>query len=142
MANGLNGLLYYLDTHHILKLSVSLYYVPTFIFGVGGSYYNFYMTINSYVGDLSNLEPQTRVRRYTLAEASVVLGVITSYYAGYLITQYLGDFYIFVVTFTTSAMALLYGVVRIQNIKPEKLSQENEDDKSVKVNSHTSQNLD
>ena len=100
------------------------------------------MTINSYVGDLSNLEPQTRVRRYTLAEASVVLGVITSYYAGYLITQYLGDFYIFVVTFTTSAMALLYGVVRIQNIKPEKLSQENEDDKSVKVNSHTSQNLD
>ena len=107
------------------------------MFGVAGSYFNFYMTVNSYVGDLSNLQPQTRVRRYTLAEASVVLGVMASYYSGYLITKYIGDFYIFVLTTTASAVAFLYGMVRIKNILPQRVSSSSEDDKTFKVNSRT-----
>ena len=33
-----------------------------------------------------------------MAEASVVLGVMASYYTGYLLTKYVGDFYVFVLT--------------------------------------------
>ena len=127
--------MYFIDIHHILHIDISYYFIPTVIFGLGGSYYNFYMTANSYVGDLSNLQPETRIRRFTLAEASIVLGVVSSYYAGYLITKYLGDFYIFVFTTICSGLAFIYGIVRIKNIIPEKMSEE--DNKSVKVNSHS-----
>ena len=128
-----------MDTHNIIKINISLYYLPVLVFGVAGSYFNFYMTVNSYVGDLSNLQPQTRVRRYTLAEASVGLGVMASYYSGYLITKYVGDFYIFVLTTTASAVAFLYGMVRIKNILPQRVSSSSEDDKNFKVNSRTPQ---
>ena len=107
------------------------------MFGVGGSYFNFYMTVNSYVGDLSNLQPETRIRRYTMAEASVVLGVMASYYTGYLLTKYVGDFYVFVLTTSASTLAFLYGIVRINNIIPKKVSASSEDNKSIKVNSRT-----
>ena len=136
MANLLNGAMYYVDIHHILDINISLYFVPTVIFGLGGSYYNFYMTSNSYVGDMSNLQPETRIRRYTLAESSTVLGVVSSYYAGYLITKYLGDFYIFVVTSICSALAFTYGIVRIKNIIPQNLSEGKEDNRSLKVNTY------
>ena len=139
LSNALYGGLYYVDTHNIIQINISLYYLPVLVFGVAGSYFNFYLTVNSYVGDLSNLQPETRIRRYTLAEASVVLGVMASYYCGYLITKYVGDFYIFVFTTSTSTVAFLYGIVRIKNILPQKISTSSEENKSIKVNSHTSQ---
>ena len=98
LSNALYGGLYYADTHNIINVNICFYYLPVLVFGVGGSYFNFYMTVNSYVGDLSNLQPETRIRRYTMAEASVVLGVMASYYTGYLLTKYVGDFYVFVLT--------------------------------------------
>ena len=139
LSNALYGGLYYVDTHNIINIDIRLYYLPVLVFGVAGSYFNFYMTVNSYVGDLSNLQPETRIRRYTLAEASVVLGVMASYYCGYLITKYVGDFYVFVFTTTASTVAFLYGIVRIKNILPQKVSTSSEDNKSIKVNSRTSQ---
>ena len=126
-----------MDTHNIIKINISLYYLPVLVFGVAGSYFNFYMTVNSYVGDLSNLQPETRIRRYTMAEASVVLGVMASYYTGYLLTKYVGDFYVFVLTTSASTLAFLYGIVRIKNIIPKKVSASSEDNKSIKVNSRT-----
>ena len=139
LSNALYGGLYYVDTHNIMNINISLYYLPVVVFGVGGSYFNFYMTVNSYVGDLSNLQPETRIRRYTLAEASVVFGVMASYYSGFLITKYVGDFYVFVLTTSASTVACLYGIVRIKNILPQKVSTSSEDNKSIKVTSCTSQ---
>ena len=43
-----------------------------------------------------------------MAEASVVLGVMASYYTGYLLTKYVGDFYVFVLTTSASTLAFLY----------------------------------
>ena len=131
-----------MDTHNIINIHISLYYLPVLVFGVAGSYFNFYMTVNSYVGDLSNLQPETRIRRYTLAEASVVLGVMASYYSGYLITKYVGDFYVFVFTTIASTIGFLYGIIRIKNILPQNVSQSSEDNKTFKVGSRTSQMLD
>ena len=42
-----------------------------------------------------------------MAEASVVLGVMASYYTGYLLTKYVGDFYVFVLTTSASTLAFL-----------------------------------
>ena len=46
LSNALYGGLYYLDTHNIININISLYYLPVLVFGVAGSYFNFYMTVN------------------------------------------------------------------------------------------------
>ena len=88
-----------------------------------------------------SLQPP-RLRREsdgTQRQASVVLGVMASYYTGYLLTKYVGDFYVFVLTTSASTLAFLYGIVRIKNILPQKVSTSSEDNKSIKVTSCTSQ---
>ena len=79
------------------------------------------MTILSYVGDLSNIQPDTRIRRFTNAEACEGVGTIAGFYAGSLIVQYaFGDFYIFIICASSCLVAFIYGILRIENIIPEK----------------------
>ena len=130
VTNALFGLLYFLDTNNIVKIDINYYYIPQICFGIGGSNYNMFFSVFSYVGDLSNLDPETRLRRFTLSEAAIGVGVIAGYYVGSLVVQFFGDFYIFVVCTCLCLVAFIYGVVRIKNIIPGM----DGDDYSEKVN--------
>ena len=73
------------------------------------------------MGDLSNIQPDTRIRRFTNAEACEGVGTIAGFYAGSLIVQYaFGDFYIFIICASSCLVAFIYGILRIENIIPEK----------------------
>ena len=85
------------------------------------------MSVFSYVGDLSNSMPETRLTRFTISEASVCLGVISGYFVGSQVVIHLGDFYIFVISGACCSLAFVYGLLRIQNIIP---TDENEGEKS------------
>lgn len=118
MSNFAIGVIYYLDINKLAEIDIYYYYIPQIIFGFGGTNYNFFLTIFSYIGDLSSLNPSTRIQRFTMAEASVAMGVISGYYIGSLVVQYLGDFYIFVFCSSLCLVAFLYGIIRIRNIIP------------------------
>ena len=70
---------------------------------------------------MSNIQPDTRIRRFTNAEACEGVGTIAGFYAGSLIVQYaFGDFYIFIICASSCLVAFIYGILRIENIIPEK----------------------
>ena len=118
LCNFVFGAIYYLDINELADINIYYYYIPNILFGLGGTNYNFFLTIFSYIGDLSNLKPSTRLRRFTISEASIALGVISGYYVGSLVVQYLGDFYIFVFCSSLCLVAFIYGIVRVRNIIP------------------------
>ena len=71
--------------------------------------------------------PETRLKRFTLSEASISVGVISGFYLGSLITSFLGNFYIFVICSILCIISLIYTLIRLENIIPVKEDfQENE----------------
>ena len=67
-ANAIFAAIQFIDTQQICKISLSLYYLPVATFGLSGGLFNFFMTVFSYVGDLSNADPASRLTRFTLAQ--------------------------------------------------------------------------
>ena len=127
MNTFLFGSLFYLDKYDILKIDINYYYIPAALYGLSGTLFSFFMSVFSYVGDLSNSMPETRLTRFTISEASVCLGVISGYFVGSQVVIHLGDFYIFVISGACCSLAFVYGLLRIQNIIP---TDENEGEKS------------
>ena len=115
------AILYFLDTHNIYNFGINLYYLPAVIVGISGSQFNFFLTVFSYVGDLSNLMPETRLKRFTFSEASISLGIIPGFFAGSLITEYLGNLYVFLISALLCFAGVLYGSLRLENIIPGKV---------------------
>ena len=57
ISNIAFGTLYYLDSNNIYNFGINLYYLPIVIYGISGGNFNFFLTVFSYVGDLSNIMP-------------------------------------------------------------------------------------
>ena len=130
---GLTGLsnigfatIYYLDTNNIYHFGINIYYLPIIVLGLSGGNFNFFLTVFSYVGDLSNLMPDTRLKRFTFSEASISIGIIAGFYTGSLITKYFGNLYIFLVCTLLCTAGFLYGSIRLENIIPSQV-EENEE---------------
>ena len=134
IANIVFAILYFLDTHDIYNIGINLYYLPVVIVGIGGGTFNFFLTVFSYVGDLSNLMPETRLKRFTFSEASISLGIIPGFFAGSLITEYLGNLYVFLISAFLCFVAVLYGSLRLENIIPGKVEKNEkiEEDKGIR----------
>jgi hypothetical protein len=50
--------------------TIYVFYGISGLYGLSGGAFNFCLMVFSYVGDLSSLQPETRLRRFTLSEAS------------------------------------------------------------------------
>ncbi len=50
--------------------TITVFYGISCLYGLSGGAFNFCLMVFSYVGDLSSLQPETRLRRFTLSEAS------------------------------------------------------------------------
>ena len=119
LSNLSFGILYYLDTEDIIQININYYYIPAVICGLSGSAYNFFLTVFSYVGDMSNAQPSTRVKRYTNSEAMVGVSMIVGSYAGSLIVKSLmGDLYIFIICTVSCLLAFIDVALRLENIIP------------------------
>ena len=119
LSNLSFGILYYLDTEDIVQININYYYIPAVICGLSGSAYNFFLTVFSYVGDMSNAQPSTRVKRYTNSEAMVGVSMIVGSYAGSLIVKSLmGDMYIFIICTVSCLLAFIDVALRLENIIP------------------------
>ena len=119
LSNLSFGILYFLDTEDIIQININYYYIPAVICGLSGSAYNFFLTVFSYVGDMSNAQPSTRVKRYTNSEAMVGASMIVGSYAGSLIVKSLmGDLYIFIICTVSCLLAFIDVALRLENIIP------------------------
>ena len=114
--------------------------LPSLIFGLGGGMSHFFLMIfslvsvnhirtisreNVKVGDLSSTDPETRLRRFTTAEAAISAGVILGFLLGGRVTDNLGSLYVFLLCSLLSALGFSYGLVRVRNIVPHVNESEN-----------------
>ena len=114
--------------------------LSSLIFGLGGGMSHFFLMIFSLVsvsditrilftlskvGDLSSNAPDTRLRRFTTAEAAISAGVILGFLLGSLVTDRLGGLYVFLLCSILSALGFCYGLLRIKNIVPSADKSEN-----------------
>ena len=60
LSNFIGGAIYYLDINGYYNIDINMYYIPIIVFGIGGSLFNFFLTVFSYIGDLANLRPDQR----------------------------------------------------------------------------------
>ena len=74
---------------------------------------------------MSSKDPETRLRRFTTAEAGISAGVILGFLLGGRVTDSLGSLYVFILCSTLSALGFFYGLVRIKNIVPQAKKNEN-----------------
>ena len=133
LANISFGVLYFIDRNNIYEFGIDFYYIPIVILGLSGGNFNFFLAVFSYIGDLSNLMPETRLKRFTFSEASISIGIIIGFFSGGLITEYLGNLYVFVVCTLLCFVAFLYGALRIQNIVPGKVEENEETEHEKKI---------
>ena len=129
LSNGVFGGLYFLDQNGVISIDVNFYYIPTVLLGVGGANYAFFLQIFSYVGDLSSAKPETRLRRFTLSETAIGIGVISGYCLGSIVVKEIGDLYIFVICSASNVVAFIYGLLRVKNIIPTVIENNNENEK-------------
>lgn len=129
LNNSVFGGLYFLDQRGIVSIDVDYYYIPAVLLGVGGANYTFFLQIFSYVGDLSSAKPETRLRRFTLSETAIGIGVISGYCLGSIVVKQIGDLYIFIICAASNIVAFVYGVLRVQNIIPDVMENNNENEK-------------
>ena len=129
LNNAVFGGLYFLDQRQIVSIDINYYYIPAVLLGIGGANYAFFLQIFSYVGDLSSAKPETRLRRFTLSETSIAIGVISGYCLGSIVVQQFGDLYIFIICGASNVMAFVYGLVRVKNIIPIVVENNNENEK-------------
>ena len=122
------GGLYFID-QRVVSIDVNYFYIPTVLLGVGGANYAFFLQIFSYVGDLSSARPDTRLRRFTLSEASIAFGVLLGYLLGSIVVKQIGDLYVFIFCGSSTFMAFVYGLLRVKNIIPEVTENNNQDEK-------------
>ena len=109
--------------------SIAVYYGTSSLFGLAGGSYNLCLMVFSYVGDLSSLQPETRLRRFTAAEASATTSLIAgSAGLGLLASSSLGeDLAIFTSCTLLLSLSLVYVLIRVQNILPEEGKTRKED---------------
>ena len=129
LSSAVFGGLYFLDQRGIVSIDVNYYYIPAVLLGVGGANYTFFLQIFSYVGDLSSAKPETRLRRFTLSEIAIGIGVISGYCLGSIVVKQIGDLYIFIICAASNIVAFVYGVLRVQNIIPDVMENNNENEK-------------
>ena len=129
LNNAVFGGLYFLDQRGIVSIDVNYYYIPAVLLGLGGANYTFFLQIFSYVGDLSSAKPETRLRRFTLSETAIGIGVISGYCLGSIVVKQIGDLYIFIICAASNIVAFVYGVLRVQNIIPDVMENNNENEK-------------
>ena len=129
LNNAVFGGLYFLDLRGIVNINVNYYYIPAVLLGLGGANYTFFLQIFSYVGDLSSAKPETRLRRFTLSETAIGIGVISGYCLGSIVVKQIGDLYIFIICAASNIVAFVYGVLRVQNIIPDVMENNNENEK-------------
>ena len=129
LSNAVFGGLYFLDQRGILHIEINYYYIPAVLLGLGGANYAFFLQIFSYVGDLSSAKPETRLRRFTLSETALGFGVISGYCLGSIVVQELGDLYIFIICGSSNVVAFVYGLLRVKNIIPDVIGNNNENEK-------------
>ena len=129
LNNAVFGGLYFLDQRGIVSIDVNYYYIPAVLLGLGGANYTFFLQIFSYVGDLSSAKPETRLRRFTLSETAIGIGVISGYCLGSIVVKQIGDLYIFIICAASNIVAFVYGVLRVQNIIPDVMENNNENKK-------------
>ena len=129
LSSAVFGGLYFLDQRGIVSIDVNYYYIPAVLLGVGGANYTFFLQIFSYVGDLSSAKPETRLRRFTLSETAIGIGVISGYCLGSIVVKQIGDLYIFIICAASNIVAFVYGLMRVQNIIPDVRENNNENEK-------------
>ena len=72
------------------------------------------------MGDLSHLQPETRLVRFTTTETALTCGTVVGYYVAGVVARLYGDIYVFVLTGSYLLLALLYCCLRLDNIQPQK----------------------
>jgi len=77
-TNAAFALIVFLDSRGA-SLPLYCYLAPSLIYGLGGGMSHFFLMIFSLVGDLSSNDPETRLRRFTTAEAAISAGVILGF---------------------------------------------------------------
>ena len=112
------GVIYCVSTNH--QLGIIYYFLPSVFYGLSGGAFNFFMLSFSYVGDLSHLEPETRLVRFSATETSLTCGTFVGYYIAGLVARNFGDLYVFIFTAAYFLLALVYCLVRIDNIVPQR----------------------
>ena len=88
------------------------------------------------MGDLSSSDPESRLRRFTTAEAAISAGVILGFLLGGRVTDNLGSLYVFLLCSLLSALGFSYGLVRVRNIVPHVNESENLEKDSGREEGH------
>jgi MFS family permease len=108
---------------------INIFYGISCLFGLSGGLYNFCLLVFSYIGDLSSRDPATRLRRFTLAEASgtsaliagsVVFGLLASSRAGEVVA-------VFGTCAVLLSISILYVIVRVKNILPQQFGRKEQE---------------
>ena len=74
---------------------------------------------------MSSSDPESRLRRFTTAEAAISAGVILGFLLGGRVTDNLGSLYVFLLCSLLSGLGLFYGLLRVKNIVPHVKEVEN-----------------
>ncbi|XP_023341850.1 hippocampus abundant transcript 1 protein isoform X2 [Eurytemora carolleeae] len=115
-------LFYILKDEFKIYLGTYIFFIISTVIGIGGGIYSFFMLAFSYVGDLSNEEPDTRMRRFSFGEIMAVGGIIAGSVTLGQVSHHFGDIWVFLISSVLIFLAFFYGLVRLRNIKPKSLA--------------------